>query len=199
MTSPSVPALHPQQDLTTFDDDPDLERANRNIAESGEQIEERVYVDTFSFIHEEEYVIPRTGGQTIKFMRMNEGKKSEFQRRTNQDIRIQRTTGDAKMRVDAASERHILIELSVTGWTLVRYNSHPGIERWEQVRFNEKSLAQWLANADPTIIQGLEKEIRSKNDWMVAEDSEEAIEEQITNLQERLERIREQKAKDETF
>lgn len=193
MTQPYTTSPGRVQDTSSFDEDPNIERMHQNMVAGGERIEETVYVDTFAFEVEEVFEIPRSGGQKIFFQRMNEGKKSAYQKLTNQDVRIQRTTGDAKMKVDPAGERHQLIKQSVTGWTLVTRNGRSG--DWETVPFDEKTLTNWLNKTNPKIVQDLEKAIREANEWMKNEFTVEEYDKQIEDLQQKRDALAEEEAK----
>lgn len=179
----------------TFEDDKALERSHVAMRDAGEQVEDTVFVDTFSFSIDEEYELPGTGGQTILFSRMNEGQKSDFQKQTNKDVRIQRTTGDARMQVDPASERHALIRISVTGWTLKKRDHKGNIVG---ISFDQKLLKEWMMSADPKFVQGLEKAIRESNEWMKNEMTTEEIDREIENLKEQKVRLEEDNAKKES-
>lgn len=194
MTAPDYttsPGVLQRQDTSSFDGDPNIENMNKAMVADGQSIEERVYVDTFSFLVDEVFEIPQSGGQKIFFRRMNEGKKSAYQKMTNKDIRVQRTTGDAKMSVDPAGERHELIRQSVTGWDLVtRQNG-----KWVTVPFDPRALKEWLENADPKIVQGLERAIRDANEWMKQEFTVEEYDKQIEDLRQKRDALAEEEAK----
>lgn len=194
MTAPEYttnPGVLQRQDTSSFDGDQNLERMHENMVKAGESIEERVYVDTFAFLVDETFEIPKSGGQKIFFRRMNEGKKATYQKMTNKDIRVQRTTGDAKMSVDPAGERHELIRQSVTGWDLVtRQNG-----KWVEVPFDQKNLKTWLENTDPKIVQGLERAIRDANEWMKQEFTVEEYDKQIEDLRQKRDALAEEEAK----
>lgn len=160
---------------------------------AGVATEEQQYVDYFGFTSEERYFLP-DGQQWISFQRMNEGKKREFQKMTSRDLRVQRATGDALMRVDPGLERHELIKLSVTGWNLMQRDpKHPG--EWRAAPFDQSNLRRFLEGADPEIIDGLEKAIRKANPWMMDEMSVEDIDKEIENLQEMRKVAEEREAK----
>ena len=170
------------QDVHSFDNDEAVIREQQNMVAAGERIEDTVYVDTFSFDYTEEYELPGTGGQVIYFKRLTEGKKADFQKLTNGDVRIQRNTGDAKMKMDPAAERHELIRQSVCDWTLVQRNHKGEIAR---VKFDSSALKTWMEKTDPKFVQGLEKAIREKNEWMRSEITVEGIDEQMEELRQR--------------
>lgn len=120
------------------------------------------------------------GKQYIEFKRLNEGEKTRFQQQTNRDITLERQSGNARVKMDPASERHALIEASVTGWNLRRGG--------EDVPFSKGSpgsnLGQWLQVANPVHVERLEFEIRKANPWLQAEMTVEEIDKQIADLTE---------------
>lgn len=127
------------------------------------------------------YVLP-DGKQWIEFKLMNEGMKSQFQKLTNQDLTIGRDN-TAKVRMDAAEERHTLIKQSVTDWYLFAPDQNRGGEMGEAA-FSKQMLDKWLTVGPPKIIEELEMAIRKANPWMQAEMTVEAVEKEIDRLTE---------------
>lgn len=142
-------------------------------------------IDYFGFRLTERYTLP-DGQQYIEFEAMNEGAKKRFQQKTSRDLVLERRSGDARMKVDPGTERWILITESVTGWNLTRKGA--------MVPFARRNLDEFLELADPRIIEGLEKEIRKANPWLLGEMEPEDIEKEIENLQEMLEVAKKRKA-----
>lgn len=135
--------------------------------------------DYFSFGSSHEFIMP-DGRQKIFFQAMNEGAKAEFQKLTSRDLRVQRSSGDALVKMDQAAERHTLIEKSVTGWTLRRRN--PKSREWEDAPFNSSGLRDFLRGANPKIVEDLELEIRKANSWLLDEMTPEEIDKEIDRL-----------------
>jgi hypothetical protein len=50
--------------------------------------------------------------------------------------------------------------------------------------FTDNHLKEWLENANPRLVEDLEKEIRKANPWLLAEMSVADIEREIENLEE---------------
>lgn len=119
--------------------------------------------------------------QYFEFKIMNEGAKARFQKSTNKDLTITRDN-NAKMQIDQANERHELITQSVTGWLLYARDARTG--EMEQSAFSKQLLNKWLMEADPELVEGLEKAIRKANPWMQSEMTVEAIDEEIERLYE---------------
>lgn len=195
MTS-AEPTYDPRS-IETFDGDPDLEQTHRNMVESGHRVEDVVEIDYFGFASEEKWYfpgqdkLPKEHKQYLLIKKMNEGDKAKYQRKTNKDIRIQRTTGDARMSVDAVEERHELIRISVVG-ARVKMRDHTG-----KLRFDDKKpdivVRNLLDNGDPDVVQQLERFIRDLNPWMRTDMSIEEIDKEIA----RLEEIKKEKADEE--
>ena len=133
--------------------------------------------DYFSFSSEEVYTFP-DGVSQITFAVMNEGKKAKFQRTTQRDLVMERSSGNARIKVDPAVERHALIEESITGWNLKRGG--------KDVPFNAQSRRDLLELSNPKVIEDLEKAIRKANPWMLADMKSEDIQTEIDNLNEML-------------
>jgi hypothetical protein len=135
------------------------------------------FVDYFGFAEEHEWYLP-DGRQFFTFKVMNEGDKAKFQRKTQRDVIVERQSGNARMKVDQADERHQLIQTCVTGWNLYRGG--------QPVPFTERNLRDWLDLANPKIVEDLEREIRKANPWLLGEMTSEDIQKEIDNLQEML-------------
>lgn len=150
------------------------------------------FTDYFGFKATEKFYLP-DGKTYIEFDVMNEGAKARFQKLTSRDLRVQRTTGDALLKMDPGAERHALISESVTGWNLMR-RAPKGEARWEHAPFDKSNLNRFLDSADPRIIEDLEKEIRKANPWLMDEMSVEDIDKEISNLQELREKAVEREA-----
>lgn len=177
----------------SFEKDPEVENVHANMTAAGETIDFGLIQDTWAYNIDEEFVFP-DGIQKIFFKRMNEGQKSEFQKRTNKDIRVQRTTGDAKMSVDPAEERKILIELSVTDWVLYKRVRQGNEFTLAKTMFDKKALMEWMVGTNPKIIQDLEKQIRDSNEWMKVEADIKALEAEKENLDQRIAALKESEA-----
>lgn len=136
---------------------------------------EYVPVDYFSFMASEKFYFPDRK-QYIEFQIMNEGAKSEFQKKTQKDLVVERQSGNARMRVNPATERHELIKASVTGWYMFRGG--------KEYPYSPRMLDDFLKLADPKIIEDLEKAIRKANPWLMSDMSVEDIDREIANLQE---------------
>lgn len=134
-------------------------------------------IDYFAFQKEDKHYLP--DGQTyVLISAMNEGEKTKFQKRTQRDIVLERRSGDARMKMDAASDRHELIRTCVKGWNLVRQG--------QLVPFTERTLKDFLELADPKIVEGIEVAIRKVNPWLLGDMSAEDIRKEIENLEEML-------------
>lgn len=139
------------------------------------------YEDYFGFDDSKKYLLP-DGKQYIIFKAMNEGDRVKYESQISRDIKFNRRTDDASMRMNTGEDRHALIRSSVTGWNMVRRNGNS----WEPVAFTEGrggTFEQWLLKADPKIVNGLSDAIREANGWMIDEMTVEAIDEEIKRLE----------------
>lgn len=143
------------------------------------------FTDYFGFAETHEYVLP-DGKQKIFFKTMNEGDKAQFQKLTQRDLTLERQSGNARMKINPAEERHALIKASVTGWDL-----HRGGRPYQ---YSQRALDDVLKLFPPKIIEGLELAIRKANPWLIADATVEEIDRQIEELQE----LREEAAKRES-
>lgn len=141
--------------------------------------------DYFGFSDIKRFVFP-DGLSYMEFAVMNEGMKAEFQKRTNKDLIMERQSGNARMKIDPGGDRWALIKQSVTGWNLRRQ----GVD----YPFTDNHMKEWLENANPKLVEDLEKEIRKANPWLLAEMTSEDIQREIDNLTEMLEVAKEREA-----
>lgn len=152
--------------------------------EGGVVLEEEVYEDYFGFDAKDQFYLPDKK-QYIEFQVMDEGRKARFQSMTNKDVVLERTSGNARMKVDPATERHELLKNSVVGWKMMRKNSN---NQWEPVPFSIGSpgaeFEKWLSKANPAIVEDLEKAIRKANPWLIGEMTVEDIDREMDNLRE---------------
>lgn len=142
------------------------------------------YEDYFGFEASEKWYFP-DGKQYIEFQRMNEGQRARFQQMTTRDVTVERQTGNAKLKVDPATERHELLKASVVGWFVFRQGQpvpfsigSPGAE-----------FEKWLAKADPKLVDELERAIRKANPWLMNEVTVEDIDKEMDRLREQKEEI----------
>lgn len=180
-------SAYDQQDVSSFDNDTDLEQTHKNMIDSGHRVEDTVEIDYFGFSSDERWYfpgqakLPEDQKQYLTVQKMNEGAKAKYQKSTNRDIRIQRTTGDARMSVDAVEERHQLIRISVTG-AHVKRRLPDGTLRFDDKKV-ERLISEWLEGGNPDHVQDLEKFIRELNPWMRTDMSTEEIDNEIERLQ----------------
>jgi hypothetical protein len=133
----------------------------------------------------------KDGKQFFVIQPMNEGSKTKFQKMTNQDVVLEQKSGNARLRVDPATERHELIKASVVDWHLVQRNNHTG--QFEEIRFTPDKLTKWLQTAPPHVVSDLEHAIRLANPWLQADMTLEDIDEEMDRLRE----LRKQKEAEE--
>lgn len=138
-----------------------------------------VQADYFGF--EETHVVTLPDGiSQIHHKTLTEGDRRQYLDAVNREVRLQKTTGDAIMKMQAGQERHVLLAAAIVGWNLVRDG--------QPVTFSKGSpgstLEQFLTKANPKVIDIIEKDIRKHNPWLMADLSVEDIDQQISELQE---------------
>jgi hypothetical protein len=138
------------------------------------------YEDYFGFDETKQYFLP-DGKQYIEYKPLNEGARVRFEAQTSRDVKFNRRTEDAAIKMNPGEDRHALIIASVTGWHMVQRNG----DRWQPVAFTSGrggTFEQWLAKANPKIINGLYEAIRKANGWMIDEMTVDAIDEELKRL-----------------
>lgn len=155
----------------------------------GEQLP--VQADYFSFGEVFKCFFAEKYGDTTSYVEhksLNEGSRRKYLNQVNREVTLMRGSGDAKMKLASGDEKHLLLEEAIVGWNLKRRDRNGELQ---EVRFDRNGLQQFLAAADPKIIDVIEKDVRKHNPWLLAEVTEEGILEQIKDLEETLEEIRE--------
>lgn len=183
------------QDTSDFEDRPEVVRANERAVSAGESIEERQFVDYFAEPENHRWTLP-DGEQYFEFQELREGGKAAYERATNKDIRVQRSTGDARLSVDPATARQKLIQLSVVDCHL--YTRDAGGRR-SLIPFNKERPGKFWENLferfPAKVIEQLHQEITKVNTWLAADDDVDALKEERDRLDERIERAEEEQAK----
>lgn len=149
-----------------------------------------VEVDYFDFHITEDVYLPGSKAQFVTIQAMNEGGKKKYQNMTNRDVTVERGTGNAKMRMAAGDERHTLLTESIIGWHLLRTKDggdprNPADK--VSVAFSKKELDLFLREANPVVIEHIEKAVRKKNPWLLADMSLEDMIKERDNLDEMIE------------
>lgn len=149
---------------------------------------DRPRADYFGFGAVYTYTLP-DGVSTITHKAMNEGARRRYQSRLSQDVKVERATGNAIMKMQSGDERRILLEEAICGWDLVTGNG-------QLVPFNTNRLYDFLENADPVVIDGIERDIRKRNPWLTSEATLDDLRREMADLQERIDqKIREEEGK----
>ena len=164
------------------------------MKDAGVATDTGVYVDYFGFEQFRNVYLP-DGKQYVTIQALNEGHRREYLNKVNKDIRIERQTGDAKMKVATGDDRHVLLRAAIVGWHLMRKD--PRTDEWVEVPFKDGEVTKFLTQANPKIIDIIEKEVRKDNDWLVGDVTIEDIDKQIEELQElRAKKVAEEEGKE---
>jgi hypothetical protein len=162
---------------TVINDDERAAQMEASMRAAGEATETRIQDDYFGFDNARRCYLP-DGLSYVDHEIMNEGKRRKYLNAINRDLRIQKATQDALIRVAPGDERKELLMAAICGWNLMR-NGNP-------VPFNQNTLAEFLDKANPKVVDHIEKEIRLANPWLLAEMSVEDIEREMEQLGELL-------------
>lgn len=164
--------------------------ADERAAAAGVTVAEPQVIDYFGFDETHTFYLDGTKTQYFLFKVLNEGQLAQFQKNTSRDVIMQRSTGNAKMRMDPASERHELIKAAVVGWRLYRKaprlrgsQSGPAEGSLVEVPFGKGDLNEVLDKFPSSVISKLEKAIRDANPSLKPDQTIEEIDEAIALLQ----------------
>lgn len=177
----------------------DIDSEDANLPLPGiSSVEEEVYAgyqDYYGNDSTERWYFP-DGKQYIEVLPMNEGARAKYEAGTSRDVRFNRRTDDAAIRMDAAADRKVMVTSSVVGWHNVKRNGKGG---FEPVPFTIGSpgstFEQWYGKADPKLINQLVDFIRKVNPWMTDEMTVAMIDEEIVRLTELRAVVAEREAK----
>lgn len=131
------------------------------------------------------------GKQFMVIQPMNEGAKAKFQKLTSRSVVLQQKTGDAKLDVDPAAERHALIKSSVIDWHIIQRDKS-GVA--SPAPFSPRTLESWLDKAPAVVVEKLEHAIRLANPWLQADMTLDAMLEERDRLEELIKQKREEEA-----
>lgn len=148
------------------------------------------YGDYFGVDIRHKYMLP-DNKQYIVFKVMSEGDLAQYQRLLKRDVVVEKTTGDARIKIDQVEERHALLMTAVTGWHMMR--RLPSGE-FKPVTFSQGKggeFHKWVLGANPQLVADLAEAIRRENPFLLGAGPEtvEAIDKQISDLYEQREKI----------
>jgi len=160
-----------------------------SMEEAGVTTFEAIQEDYFGF--DETYTVKLPDGKSwIAHSALNEGARRKYMNSQNRELKVQKVTGDAIMKIASGEERLALLQQAITGWNLVTKNKKTG--EIEPIVFNLPNLNKFLDSASPAIIDLIEKDVRNRNSWLMGDVTVEDIDKQIEELQE----MREKKVKE---
>jgi len=149
------------------------------MAKDGVATEMPVQADYFGFSETHTVMLP-DGVSWVQHRTLTEGDRRKYLNMVNKEVRVQKRTGDAILKMAQGDDRYALLETAITGWNLTQNGQPLGFSKGS----SGSSLNKFLDNADPKIIDMIEKDIRAKNPWLLGEATVADIEEQIKELEE---------------
>jgi hypothetical protein len=135
----------------------------------------KVQVDFFA-AGEDAKTVLADGVSFITHKVLMEGDRKKYMKSINRDIKIQKATGDALMKMVAGEDRSALLRVAVTGWNLIR-DGKPFL-------FSTANLDWLLDNAPVAVIEQVERDVKKNNPWLFQDATVEDIDEEIERLQE---------------
>lgn len=168
-------------------DDPKSDQILGAMKDAGRATVERVQVDYFGFDQGHRYMLPDRISY-IDYKALNEGERRAYMKATSKDLRIQSATRDTFLKMQAGEERYQLLLHAITGWNLIEGKT--GLPR----TYNEQKLKEFLNAANPQLIDDLYKEIMKTNAWLLGEMNLEDMIKERENLDELIEKKKEEEA-----
>ena len=150
----------------------------QNMKAAGVQTEVAVQHDYFDFDVTHQEFLP-DGISYVEHKELNEGQRSRYLKETNRDVRLQKMTGDAIVRMSPGDERKALLKAAIVGWNFVSAG--------KPVKFDDRNLDKWLTVANPRHVDIVEKAVRKANPWLLNDASIEDLEKEAADLQELIE------------
>lgn len=170
--------------LSEFDDDRTV-AMEAQMAAQGVAVVEAVQVDYFGFDETHTVMLP-DGKSFVQHRTLNEGARRKYLNAVNRDVKFQKSTGDAIMRIASGDEKAALLKAALCGWNLIR-NGQP-------LAFNDRNLTEFLDKASPQIIDLIHKDIQQANSWLTSDVTVEDIDKEIAELQEQRQRLLEEES-----
>jgi hypothetical protein len=153
----------------------------------GSGIDTMVQADYFG-VDRTERVILEDGVSYVDVQELDEGGRRKYLNKSNRDIRLERSSGDAHLRMATGDERAILLDLAIFDWNL--RTKDPKTGQFISPPCNNLFKSRFLEKASPMVLDKIEKVVRDINPWLMpAEMTVEAIDEQIEELQREREKL----------
>ena len=135
--------------------------------------------DYFNYNERFELLLP-DGESKIIHKKLNEGDRRRFEDETNREISIDQDTRKASVQIRAGTSRHLILEMAIVDWSLMRNRDDADRE----VQFSSTNLEEFLKNADPSVIDLIYQDIEDKNPWIstVRYESTEVVDREIDRL-----------------
>jgi hypothetical protein len=124
----------------------------------------------------------------VEIAALNEGRRRKYLNTVNREVTVMKATGDAKMTLANGDERRILLQQAIVGWNLVSRNKSSG--EIQPVTFNSSRLLDFLENANPRVIDIIDKAVREQNPWLQNDVTLEDLLKQRDELEEQIEKKR---------
>lgn len=161
---------------TAFDtDDPRAAAMEEQMRQAGVATHEKVQVDYFGFDETHKCFLP-DGVSWVEHRTLNEGARRKYLNSVNRDVKFQKATGDAIMRIASGDEKANLLKSAIVGWNLKKGGA--------ALPFNARTLDEVLDKFPPHIIDIIHKDVQTHNPWLVGDVTLEDIDREIAELQE---------------
>lgn len=152
-------------DDTTYPDLPDPLAA----------LDEPVQQDYFGCDETYNTVLP-DGVSFVTHKKLAEGERRKYVNKSNREMTVNRQSGNATLSLAPGDERFNLLSVALVGWNLKRN----GVA----VPFDARQLSTWLDKADPRVLDLVERDVRAKNPWLLADLTVEDLDREIATLEE---------------
>lgn len=116
------------------------------------------------------------GKSWVEIKVLNEGERRKYLNKVNRDLKLDRQSGNASISMAPGDERYALLSAALIDWNLVRGG--------KPIPFTKSNRDTFLDEAQPKIIDFIEKEVRKANPWLLSDMTIEEIDREISALEE---------------
>jgi hypothetical protein len=161
-------------------DDPRTVAANAAMVAQGVSTVESAPADYFSTDEVLRVMLP-DGVSYIEHQVLSEGKRRAYLKQTHSDVKFEKSSGAAIMKLNPGEDKMALLGVAIVGWNLTRGG--------QPFPFTEGNKRVLLEGFKPEIIDLIDKEIRKANPWLAGDVTVEDLDAEIEQLQEQRKKL----------
>jgi hypothetical protein len=173
-----------EKPFSEYDDDR-TKAMEASMEAKGESTTEPIPVDYFGFEQEHKVMLP-DGIQWVIHKELNEGDRRAYLKSINRDVKVQRATGDAFLKMAQGEDRVALLKAAIVDWHL--------IQKGKPFAFSKTNVDTVLTVFPPKVVDLIHRDIIKHNSWLMGEATVEDLDREIATLQEQKAQLIEEQA-----